>query len=299
MSGDQDYPIPISGFRSDEGRAEPANVSPVQPAELTEIGPAVHHRRYVRERVRLPEAGRLRRWLDRHRLPSLHRLATRASRGPESEESVAVIGLGRFGGQVAAALVRLGHEVLGIDTDPRVVQSWAGRLTHVAEADGTNEDALRQLGVPEFQRVVVGIGTRIEASVLTVVSLRHIGVAEVWGKAINPRHGRILASVGARHVVYPEAAMGDRVAHLITSRMLDFTEIDEGFALAKIRAPAEVIGRPLSELRLRAQYGVVVIGVRDPDGRFVYAEPETVIPPGGVIIVTGGAEEIQQFSAGT
>ena len=208
-----------------------------------------------------------------------------------------VIGLGRFGSQVASSLMRLGHDVLGIDADPQVVQQWSDQLTFVAQTDATNEIALRQLGVPEFPRVVVGIGTRIEASVLTVVALNEIGVPEIWAKAINPRHGKILKSVGARHVIYPEATMGTRIAHLITSRMLDFIELDDGFALAKTRAPAEAAGRTLAELGFRARYEVTVIAVRESTGTFSFADPGTVIPPDSTLIVTGSTEQVQRFSA--
>src|SRR5690606_19808590 len=84
--------------------------------------------------------------------------------------SILVVGLGRFGGQVAASLVRLNHEVLAIDHDERIVQKWSDRLTHVVQADATDEDTLRQLGVQDLDRAIVGIGTDIEASVLTVLA---------------------------------------------------------------------------------------------------------------------------------
>ena len=138
------------------------------------------------------------------------------------DENVAVIGLGRFGGQVADSLLQLGHEVLGVDENARLVQQWSDRLTHVVQADATDEDALLQIGIKEFSRAVVGIGSDIEASVLTVLTLSELGVREIWAKAVSAKHGRILRSVGAHHVIYPEATMGERVAHLIASRMLDF-----------------------------------------------------------------------------
>jgi trk system potassium uptake protein TrkA len=214
-------------------------------------------------------------------------------------DSVAVIGLGRFGGQVAASLVRLGHEVLGIDENAKLVQSWADRLTHVVQADSTDEDALRQLGVPDFRRAVVGIGTDIEASVLTVLALNDLGVKEIWAKAISAKHGKILTSVGAQHVIYPEATMGDRVAHLITSRMIDFIEFDDGFAIAKTRAPHEAVGRTLSDVGLRTKYGVTVVGVKETGRDFMYARPETVVPPGALLIVAGTTNQVQRFAAAT
>ncbi|MEU8232771.1 TrkA family potassium uptake protein [Actinoplanes sp. NPDC048967] len=216
-----------------------------------------------------------------------------------SPDNVVVVGLGRFGGQVAASLVNLGHEVLGIDADPHIVQDWSDRLTQVVEADATDTEALRQLGVQEFARAVVGIGTNLEASVLTVLTLAEIGVPEIWAKAISTKHGKILSSVGARHVIYPEAEMGERVAHLITGQMLDYIEFDDGFAIAKVRAPKEAIGRTLADIGLRSKWGVTVVGTKLPGEDFTYARPETVVPPGCILIVAGDTTKVEQFAAVT
>jgi trk system potassium uptake protein len=221
------------------------------------------------------------------------------TKAPTADENVVVIGLGRFGGQVAESLTRLGHEVLGVDDDPKLVQQWSDRLTHVVQADATDEDVLRQIGIKEFGRAVVGIGTDIEASVLTVLALTEVGVRDIWAKAISVKHGKILRSVGAHHVIYPEATMGERVAHLITSRMLDFIELDDDFAIAKTRAPQEAVGRTLGEVGLRTKYGVTVVGVKAQGTDFVYATPDTVVPSRGVLIVAGTTEQVQRFAATT
>jgi trk system potassium uptake protein len=214
-------------------------------------------------------------------------------------DNVVVIGLGRFGGSVAASLENLGHEVLGIDSDERIVQDWADRLTHVVEADATDTDTLRQLGVQDFPRAVVGIGTNLETSVLTVLTLTEIGVREIWAKATSVKHGKILSQVGARHVIYPESEMGERVAHLITGRMLDYIEFDDGFAIAKVRAPGEAVGRSLAEVGLRTKYGVTVVGIKLPGQDFTYARPETVVPTGCILIVAGDTRKVEQFAATT
>ena len=96
-----------------------------------------------------------------------------------SNDNVVVIGLARFGGAVAESLVRLGHDVLGIDKNPERVQKWADRLTHVVQGDATDSEALRRLGVHEFGHAVVGIGTHIEASVLSVLALSELGVSDI------------------------------------------------------------------------------------------------------------------------
>jgi trk system potassium uptake protein len=215
----------------------------------------------------------------------------------QQSDSVVVIGLGRFGGAVADSLARLGHEVLGIDENADLVQVWADTLTHVVQADATNAEVLRRLGVGEFGRAVVGIGTDIEASVLTVLALEEVGVTDIWAKAISPKHGRILERTGAHHVVYPEAAMGERVAHLVTGKMIDFIEFDDGFAIVKTKAPREAWSKTLSESALRGRYGVTVVGVKRARSDFTYAKPETIIESGDILIVSGPTERVERFAA--
>ncbi|MBM2615024.1 TrkA family potassium uptake protein [Actinoplanes sp. LDG1-06] len=209
------------------------------------------------------------------------------------------MGLGRFGGQVADSLLQLGHEVLGVDESAHLVQQWSDKLTHVVQADATDEDALLQVGIKEFSRAVVGIGSDIEASVLTVLTLSELGIREIWAKAVSAKHGRILRSVGAHHVIYPEATMGERVAHLIASRMLDFIEFDDGFAIAKTRAPRQAAGRTLADLALRTKHGITVVGVKTSGTDFQYAAPETVIPEHAELVVAGRTELVQRFAATT
>jgi trk/ktr system potassium uptake protein len=219
------------------------------------------------------------------------------NRKTPTHDGVVIIGLGRFGGAVADSLVRLGHEVLGIDENAQIVQDWADRLTHVVQADATNADTLRRIGVHEFGRAVVGIGKDMEASVLTVLALCEVGVQDVWAKALSDKHGRILERTGATHVIYPETAMGERVAHLVTGKMIDFIEFDDGFAIVKTCAPREAEGKTLAESALRSRYGVTVVGVKRPKTDFTYARPETVIEAGDLLIVSGPTKQVEAFAA--
>jgi trk system potassium uptake protein TrkA len=207
-----------------------------------------------------------------------------------------VIGLGRFGGQVAESLARLGHDVLGIDERAEIVQRMADRLTHVVQADATDDEALRELGVAEFSRAVVGIGTDIEASVLTVLALTELGLRDIWAKAISSKHGRILERVGAQHVVYPEADMGERVAHLVTGRLMDFIELDRGFAIAKVSPPRDLVGQTLAEAALRSRSGLTVVAVKRGGADIETARPDTVINDGDLLIVAGTTDRIERLA---
>ena len=213
----------------------------------------------------------------------------------ERNEPVVLIGLGRFGSAVALELTRRGIEVLAIDSSTKRVQSLAGRLTQVVAADCTDIDALRQLGVPEFYRAVVAIGSDIEASILVTSLLVELEIDDVWAKAISDHHGRILRRVGAHHVVYPEFEMGERVAHLVSGRMLDYMQVDKDFALAKIHPPREVVGIPLGESRLRSKYGITVVAVKSPDGTFTYASYDTTLTYDDIILVVGGDQDIEHL----
>jgi trk system potassium uptake protein TrkA len=211
-------------------------------------------------------------------------------------DSVVVIGLGRFGSSLALELEAAGTEVLGIDADEEIVQSMAGRLTHVVRADSTNEVELRQLAVPVFERAVVGIGTNIEASLLTTSLLKGFGTKIVWAKAISEAHARILEQLRVDHVVSPEHEMGRRVAHLVRGRMLDFLEFDEGFAMVRTSAPAFLIGTPLGETKVRDKHGITVVAVKRPGAEFTYATPQTVLQDGDSVIVSGATEVVERFS---
>lgn len=214
-----------------------------------------------------------------------------------SDDAVFVIGLGRFGSAVADALTRLGHDVLAVDSSAELVREWADRLTHVVEADATNETTLRQLGAQHFNTAVVAIGTEVEASLLTTGVLADLQVPSIWAKAITVAHGRLLERVGAHHVVYPERSMGERVAHLLSSRVLDFIEFDDGYAIVKMRAPLEAIDRTLGETGLRRKYGVTVVGIKRKGEDFTHAQADTEVRDGDLLIVSGRTDLVEKFAA--
>ncbi len=161
----------------------------------------------------------------------------------EHQGEIVVIGLGRFGSALAGTLIDMGHEVLGIDADELRVQQHAGHLTHTVQADTTNEETLRQLGVGDAVTAVVAIGADIEASVLTTGALVDLEVPNIWAKALTAQHGRILQRVGAHHVVFPEAEMGSRVARLVTGALIEYFALDDDFVLVEMRVPQNLAGK--------------------------------------------------------
>jgi trk system potassium uptake protein TrkA len=212
-------------------------------------------------------------------------------------EPVAVIGLGRFGSALALELARRGTEVLGIDSRENVVQRLAGQLGRVVAADSTDIDALRELGLESFTRAVVAIGTDQQSSILTTALLVDLEIEDIWAKALDAQHAKILARIGAHHVIQPESEMGERVAHLVSGRMLDYIELDKDWALIKAKPPRFLVGAPLGESRLRARYRVTVVSVK-PEGKtdFTYADAATVLSYDDEILVVGHVRDVERFS---
>lgn len=211
-------------------------------------------------------------------------------------DSVAVIGLGRFGQALALELMTKGTEVLGVDGDEEIVQSLNGRLTHVVMGDSTKEETLRQLAIPDFDRVVVAIGSDIQASILTTSLLLRFNIEHVWAKAVSDAHGTILEQLGVKHVIYPEKDMGKRVAHLVRGAMQDYIEIGENFALVKTRPGQAVIGKPLGEAQIRSRYGVTITAYRPAGKDWDYTTADTVIQAEDTILVAGPTQKAEAFS---
>ncbi|TGV17987.1 TrkA family potassium uptake protein, partial [Mesorhizobium sp. M00.F.Ca.ET.186.01.1.1] len=147
----------------------------------------------------------------------------------------AIIGMGRFGSSVARTLYEMDYEVMGIDENEERINENIQYVTHAVAADSTDERALKEIGIRNFDVVVVAIGVDIQASILTVLTLKELGVKKIVAKAQNERHGQVLYKVGADRVVFPERDMGVRVAHnLISANVLDFIELAEDYSVAEV-----------------------------------------------------------------
>lgn len=212
------------------------------------------------------------------------------------DSAVAVIGLGRFGKSLALELMASGVEVLGIDADESVVQSLNARLTHVVRADAGDEDAMRQLGVPQLRHVVVAIGTHLESSILAASLLLRLGVPNIWAKADSEAHGTILEQLGVPHVVYPEQEMGRRVAHLVQGKVQDFVEIEQDYAMVKTRPPRSLLGVRLAEANVRKRCGVTVIARRRAGLTWEDVTPDTVLAEEDLVLVTGKTRLVEAFA---
>lgn len=211
-------------------------------------------------------------------------------------DEVLVVGLGRFGTALSRALVGLGYRVLGVDGDAETVQECSQWLTHVVEVDATNYNAMRQIGAHEFEQAVVGIGTDVEASILATALLVDFGIERVWAKAITRAHGRILERVGAHRVVFPERDMGERVAHWLVGRTIDYVQLDDGFALLELPAPRVLHDKSLVDAEVRKTYDVTVVCVKPVGGAFTFATADTMIADGDILVIAGDTRRVEAFA---
>lgn len=209
----------------------------------------------------------------------------------------AVIGLGRFGTSVARTLYSLGREVLAIDTSEERLKYVADEVTHTLLADTTDANVLKNLGIANFDVVIVAIGENVQANIMTTLLLKELGVKFVVAKALNKMHGRVLEKVGADRVVFPERDMGKRVAHnLVAANLVDFIELAQGFRIIEVVALKEMVGKSLQNLNFRAKYGVNVLLIKRATG-------ETLCSPGAsdqifegdVLVMAGEKAALNRF----
>lgn len=213
-------------------------------------------------------------------------------------KSFVIIGLGRFGNAVARELYRRGNEVLAIDMDEDAVQRIADFVTHAVVGDAKDENVLRSIGVRNFDCAVVAIASDIQDSVLVTLMLKEWGVKFIVAKAQSQMHSKVLQRIGADKVVFPEEDMGNRLAQtLSSSNVIDFIELSQDFSIVEIHPPQSWSNKTLSELSVRARFGVNVLAVRGEDRDIVTISPtaDQIIHQGDVLIVIGANDDIERL----
>ena len=182
-------------------------------------------------------------------------------------QSYMVIGLGRFGTQIAKKLCELGCEVLAVDESNETVQHISNDVTHAVVADAQDKEVLRALGASKFDCAIVAIGGSLADSVLATMNLKELNVPKIVCKAHDEVHRKVLLKVGADQVVIPEQEHADRLAKSLSSlNVLDYIELSDEYGIIDVPAPQCWVGRSLKELNVRAKLGVNILAVRQ-EGR--------------------------------
>lgn len=208
----------------------------------------------------------------------------------------AVIGLGRFGNSLAQTLARLGVEVLAVDQDEDKVKAVAPLVTQAVQADATDEAVLRELGIKNFDVVVVAISA-FEASLLVTLYLKQIGVKKVVVKAGSDVHGKILEKVGADTIVFPEKDMGERVAYsLVSGSVIDYIELSEDYGVIEIAVTGGLVGKTLRNLNLRHRMGFNVMAIKRDTNVSIYVNPDEPLREGDVLVAIGPNEGVHKLN---
>ncbi|HOB28929.1 MAG TPA: TrkA family potassium uptake protein [Bacillota bacterium] len=208
-----------------------------------------------------------------------------------------VIGAGRFGSSVATTLYELGHDVMVVDIDAALVQQISESVTHAVQADATSEAALSSLGIKDFDVIVVAIGHEIQSSIMTCILLIEMGARYVVAKAQTELHGKVLSKIGVNRVVFPERDMGQKLAHSLNAfNVIDLIELSADSSVVEVTAPAELVGRSLQELNLRARYGINVIALRGKDGKTnIFPGAEDKINKDDLIVAVGNNKALKKM----
>lgn len=207
-----------------------------------------------------------------------------------------VIGLGRFGGSIVRELTRQGADVMAIDTDRDRVDDYAQIATQAIVADTTDETVIKSLGLRNFEHVIVAIGENIQASILTTLILKELGVPQITVKAQNDYHEKVLRKIGADFVVHPERDMGIRIANnMMSNNVLDYLEISDEHSIMEIRANEAITGKSLIDLDIRAKYGVNIVGITRKGEIMISPAATEEIQADDVLLVIGADVDINRF----
>ncbi|MBO5868447.1 MAG: TrkA family potassium uptake protein [Oscillospiraceae bacterium] len=203
-------------------------------------------------------------------------------------KSFFVIGLGRFGRQVAASLCQQGCEVLVIDSNSELVQQVSDSVTQAVVGDARDKEVLRALDAKSFDCGIVAIGESLADSVLATMNLKELGVPYVVCKAQDETHKQVLLKLGADRVVIPEKEQASRLAKsLSATNVLDYIELSEDFGIVETPAPAKWDGKSLIELNVRANLGVNILAVKRNGGITVSPSADFRVEDGDVLVVLG------------
>nr|WP_217275764.1 TrkA family potassium uptake protein [Niallia circulans] len=212
------------------------------------------------------------------------------------KRAFAVIGLGRFGGSICRELTELGMDVMVIDKSEEKVNEYANLVSHAVVGNAVDETVLKGLGIRNFDHVIVAIGEDIQASILTTLMLKELGVQNITVKAQNDYHEKVLSKIGADAVVHPERDMGKRIAHnIVSNNVLDYLELSDEHSIVEIKASHKLDGRSIIDLDIRARYGITIVAIKRGKEIIVSPQASESIREKDILIVIGADSDINRF----
>lgn len=211
-------------------------------------------------------------------------------------KTYAIFGLGRYGVSVAKELVRNGAEVIAVDSNENIVNSLVNDIPFCKCADTTNKEVLTKLGITNVDTVIVAMAGNIEASVMTVLLCKELGVPNVIAKCSNEMHFKILTKVGADKVVFPEKESGTRQAkNLLSSGFMDVIELSTEVSMIELDVKKDWIGKTLLELNLRKKYSINVIAVKSDNKIEIDIDPNVPLTDKMKLVVIGKTSKLSKI----
>lgn len=208
-------------------------------------------------------------------------------------KSFAVIGLGQFGMTLAVTLAESDCDVLAIDDKEENIEEISEKVTYAVKADVREPGILKALGVQNVDVAIIAVAENLEASISATMQAKDLGVPFVVAKSMNSLHGRILDKIGADKIIYPEQAMGLRVArNLLSSGYLDVFELSAEFSMAEFSIPESWVGKSLIDLNVRERFHINIIGIKQGENVTVDLKPSEPLPDRCSIIAIGKNKDL-------
>jgi len=213
------------------------------------------------------------------------------------KKQYAVLGIGRFGSKIARELFYKNQEVIAIDKDEAVVESIKDHVTHAFVGDITDEGALKEAGVADCDVVIIAESTNMESNIIAAQICKGLNIPVVICKAHNTVHGKILSKLGVDQIIFPEQDEAIKLVNRLTSQgVLDYFDIGESVKIIGTKAPANWVGRKLSDLDLRTKYNITVLAVRRAQENLVIPAWSTMVEQEDTLVLFGKAESLKELN---
>lgn len=213
-------------------------------------------------------------------------------------KSFAIIGIGNFGRSVATTLCKLGHEVLAMDISEDRVRDIADHVTAAVQINVTDERAMKQVGIRNFDCVIISVGEDIRASILATVLCKEMGAKHVVAKASDDMHAKILLKTGADSVVRPEHESGVRLARsLVSDSVIDYLDLSDEYSIHEMRIPRVWVDKSIMKIDVRRNYGISIIAIRRGGRIIVAIDPEQPLKADDVLVMIGSNKSLKKVES--
>lgn len=211
-------------------------------------------------------------------------------------KSVIVLGIGRFGERVATKLFEDGLEVMAVDKNYDLVQNISGKVTSAVQCDISNDKALEELGMGNFDVAVIATGESLEASMAATLFAKDHNVEKIIAKATSTNHARILKKIGADQIVFPEIDMGEKLARsIVGSNLLQFFHFSDDYSMIELKAYDELVGKSLKEIDFRKKYKMMVIAYKRDGELIINPEANWKIEKDDTLVLLGDSEHADKL----